>query len=79
MNRLLNYWISQKPPSACQQVGWSGAQQPSKLRARARSRKPPFNDIGLFVKYGSLTEEKFFEKAKDFLLLTNTKNEHYTL
>jgi hypothetical protein len=52
MNRLLNYWISQKPPSACQQVGWSGAQQPSKLRARARSRKPPFNDIGFFVSVG---------------------------
>lgn len=38
-----------------------------------------WNDIGLFVKYGSLTEEKFYEKAKEFLLLTNTKNEHYTL
>jgi molecular chaperone HtpG len=31
------------------------------------------------VKYGTITEEKFYEKAKEFLLLTNTKNEHYTL
>ena len=38
-----------------------------------------WNDIGLFVKYGALSEEKFYEKAKDFVLLTNTKNEHYTL
>lgn len=38
-----------------------------------------WSDIGLFVKYGAITEEKFYEKAKDFLLLTNTKDEHYTL
>ncbi len=38
-----------------------------------------WSDIGIFVKYGALSEEKFYEKAKDFLLLTNTKNEHYTL
>ena len=38
-----------------------------------------WGDIGLFVKYGTITEEKFYEKAKEFLLLTNTKNEHYTL
>lgn len=36
-------------------------------------------DIGLFVKYGAISEEKFYEKAKDFLLLTNTQNEHFTL
>ncbi len=38
-----------------------------------------WNDIGLFVKYGALSEEKFYEKAKDFLLLSNTNKEHYTL
>ncbi|QNA46716.1 molecular chaperone HtpG [Lacibacter sediminis] len=38
-----------------------------------------WNDIGLFVKYGAISDEKFYEKAKDFLLLTNTNNEHYTL
>ncbi len=38
-----------------------------------------WNDIGIFVKYGSLSDEKFYEKAKDFLLLTNTNKEHYTL
>ncbi|MGZ3858462.1 MAG: molecular chaperone HtpG [Flavisolibacter sp.] len=38
-----------------------------------------WTDIGLFVKYGAISEEKFFEKAKDFLLLTNTQKEHFTL
>lgn len=38
-----------------------------------------WNDIGLFVKYGVISEEKFYEKAKDFVLLTNTKAEHFTL
>jgi molecular chaperone HtpG len=38
-----------------------------------------WNDIGLFVKFGAISDEKFYEKAKDFLLFTNTNNEHYTL
>ncbi|MNJ97148.1 Chaperone protein HtpG [compost metagenome] len=38
-----------------------------------------WSDIGLFVKYGMVSEEKFYDKAKDFALLTNTKEEHYTL
>jgi molecular chaperone HtpG len=38
-----------------------------------------WKDIGLFVKYGMLSEEKFYEKAKDFGLLTNTANEYFTL
>jgi molecular chaperone HtpG len=38
-----------------------------------------WNDIGIFVKYGALSDEKFYEKAKDFLLLTNINKEHYTL
>jgi molecular chaperone HtpG len=38
-----------------------------------------WNDIGMFVKYGAISDEKFYEKAKEFLLLTNTSKEHYTL
>jgi len=38
-----------------------------------------WNDIGLFVKYGMISDEKFDEKAKDFSLLKNTKNEYFTL
>lgn len=38
-----------------------------------------WNDIGLFVKYGMISEEKFAEKGKDFALLKNTKGEYFTL
>lgn len=38
-----------------------------------------WSDIGLFVKYGMVTEEKFYDKAKDFALLENIKGEYYTL
>ena len=38
-----------------------------------------WSDIGLFVKYGMVSEEKFYDKAKNFALLTNTKEEHFTL
>jgi molecular chaperone HtpG len=38
-----------------------------------------WNDIGLFVKYGMVSEDKFYDKAKDFVLVTNTKKENFTL
>ena len=38
-----------------------------------------WDSIGLFVKYGMMSEDKFYEKAKDFALLKNTKDEFYTL
>ena len=38
-----------------------------------------WSDIGLFVKYGMLSEEKFYEKAKDFGLLSNTSGQYFTL
>jgi molecular chaperone HtpG len=38
-----------------------------------------WNDIGLFVKYGMVSEDKFYDKAKDFVLVTNTTKENFTL
>ncbi len=38
-----------------------------------------WSDIGLFVKYGMISEDKFYDKALEFALLTNTKKEFYTL
>lgn len=38
-----------------------------------------WGDIGLFVKYGIISEDKFYEKAKDFVLLTNTEKKNFTL
>ncbi|ANE52935.1 molecular chaperone HtpG [Flavisolibacter tropicus] len=48
-------------------------------RKDRKAYEEKWSDIGLFVKYGAISEEKFYEKAKDFLLLTNTKKEFYTL
>ncbi|TFV93611.1 molecular chaperone HtpG [Algoriphagus kandeliae] len=38
-----------------------------------------WNDIGLFVKYGMISEDKFYEKGKEFTLLKNTNDEYFTL
>ncbi|MEO9482657.1 MAG: molecular chaperone HtpG [Ekhidna sp.] len=38
-----------------------------------------WEDIGVFVKYGMISEEKFDEKAKDFVLLKNTEDKHFTI
>jgi len=37
-----------------------------------------WDDISIFVKYGMISEEKFYEKAKDFVLLKNTEAEYAT-
>ncbi|HJS54666.1 MAG TPA: molecular chaperone HtpG [Chitinophagaceae bacterium] len=44
-----------------------------------KSYEEKWNDIGLFVKFGAISDEKFYEKAKEFLLLENTSHEKYTL
>jgi molecular chaperone HtpG len=38
-----------------------------------------WDDIGVFVKYGMLSEEKFYEKAKDFALFKNVDNKCSTM
>ncbi len=38
-----------------------------------------WDDIGVFVKYGMITDEKFAEKAIDFALLKNTEGRYFTL
>jgi molecular chaperone HtpG len=48
------------------------------FRKDRKGYEEKWNDISLFVKYGALSDEKFYEKAKEFLLLTNTRNEHFT-
>jgi molecular chaperone HtpG len=44
-----------------------------------KSYEEKWGDIGIFVKYGALSDEKFYEKAKEFLLLTNTSKSYFTL
>lgn len=37
-----------------------------------------WDNIGLFVKYGIISDEKFYERAKDFALLKNLDAEYFT-
>ena len=37
-----------------------------------------WNDLKLFINYGMLTEESFYDKAKQFALFTDTEGKHYT-
>jgi molecular chaperone HtpG len=38
-----------------------------------------FEDLKVFIEYGMLTEDKFYEKAEKFLLLKNTDKKFFTL
>ena len=38
-----------------------------------------WSDVGMFVKYGMLSDEKFYEKAKDFVLVQNVAGKLFTL
>jgi molecular chaperone HtpG len=67
--KKINSYISRKVADKLQEL----------FNKERKSYEQKWNDIGLFVKFGAISDEKFFEKAKDFLLLTNTRNEHYTL
>lgn len=49
------------------------------FKSDRKSYEDKWSDIGLFVKYGMITEEKFYDKAKDFVLLQNVAREFFTL
>jgi molecular chaperone HtpG len=44
-----------------------------------KSFEEKWDDIGLFVKYGMISDDKFYEKAKDFCLLKNINEEFFTI
>ena len=37
-----------------------------------------WNDLKIFINYGMLTQEDFYNRAKDFALFTDTDNKYYT-
>ena len=37
-----------------------------------------WNDLKIFINYGMLTQEDFYDKAKNYALLTDTDDKHYT-
>ncbi|MCW5911382.1 MAG: molecular chaperone HtpG [Cyclobacteriaceae bacterium] len=48
------------------------------IKDRAEFEKK-WDDISVFVKYGTISDEKFYEKSKEFLLLKNTDGKFFTL
>lgn len=38
-----------------------------------------WEDIGVFIKYGMISDDKFYDRVKDIALLKNTENEYYTI
>lgn len=54
-----------------------------KLEEMFKSNREDFekkwDDIRIFIQYGILTDEKFFERAQKFVLLKNTDGKYFTL
>ncbi|KAA3621801.1 MAG: molecular chaperone HtpG [Bacteroidetes bacterium] len=54
-----------------------------KLKSQFKKDREAFEnkwaDLNVFVKYGMISEEKFYDKAKDYALLVNTNKEHSTI
>lgn len=56
------------------------AERLSKLFKEDRGEfEKKWDDIGVFVKYGIITDDKFAEKALDFSLLKNTEGKYFTV
>lgn len=54
-----------------------------KLHELFKNDRPAFEqkwkDLGVFVKYGIISDAKFEERAKNFVLVENARSEHYLL
>ena len=54
-----------------------------KLQDMFRKERAEFekkwDDINIFVKYGMISDEKFYDRAKEFVLLKNTESKYFTL
>jgi molecular chaperone HtpG len=48
------------------------------FRNDRESYEKKFDDIGLFVKYGMISDDKFSEKAKEYCLVKNIEGKHFT-
>lgn len=67
--KKINNYITKKVADKLQEI----------FKTDRKGFEEKWNDIGLFIKYGMLSDEKFAEKANEFCLLTNTNKENYTI
>src|SRR6056297_1754423 len=49
------------------------------FKSERQTFEQKWDDLKIFIEYGMLTEEKFYDKAKDFALLKNTDGKYFTL
>lgn len=66
--RKINSYITRKVADKLQEI----------YKSDRKEFESKWDDIGLFIKYGMLSDEKFAEKANDFCLLKNTDGEYFT-
>lgn len=67
--KKINNYITKKVADKLQEI----------FKSDRKGFEEKWNDIGLFIKYGMLSDEKFAEKAADFCLLKNTDSDHFTI
>ncbi|WP_338876779.1 molecular chaperone HtpG [Spirosoma sp. SC4-14] len=67
--KKINGYITRKVADKLQEI----------FNADRKAFEEKFDDIGLFIKYGILSDDKFWEKAKNFVLLKNTEGEYATI
>ncbi|MDX2191620.1 MAG: molecular chaperone HtpG [Bacteroidota bacterium] len=48
------------------------------FNANRTSFEEKWDNIGLFVKYGMITDDKFYDRAQSFALFKNTENKYFT-
>ena len=48
------------------------------FKADRKQFEEKWNDLKIFINYGMLTQEDFYEKAQKFSLFTDTNDKHYT-
>jgi molecular chaperone HtpG len=49
------------------------------FKADRASFEEKFENIGLFVKYGMISDDKFYDRAKDYCLVQNVDGKYFTL
>jgi len=63
--------------------GYISKKVSDKLAEIFKNDRPQFeekwDDLGFFIKYGILADEKFWEKAKDYLLVKNIEDKKFTI
>jgi molecular chaperone HtpG len=66
--KKINQHISKKVSDKLQEI----------FKADRKQFEEKWNDIGLFVKYGMISDEKFYERSNGFALFQSTENVYYT-